>query len=77
DGGAEDEAAALGADDEVDVLAAEGVGEQFHGEGDAGGVGQERRDVAEEDPLLGEVVDVADEALEALDHAPQCNGARG
>ena len=29
DGGAEDEAAAFGADDEVDILAAEGIGQQF------------------------------------------------
>src|SRR5579859_1778255 len=68
DGGAEDESAAFGADDEVDVLAAEGVGEELDGEGEAGGVGEEGCDVAEEDAGLGEIGYVANQPVEIFGH---------
>lgn len=64
DGGAEDEAAGLGADDEFDTLAAVGVGHQLDGEGETPGIRQQRREILEENPGLGEVGDVADEGVE-------------
>src|SRR5215204_4536794 len=65
--GGQDEAAGLDADDLVDVAPAE-VDHRLvdhRGEGDL--VGQQRGDVLEDDPRLGEVGHVADEGPQALD----------
>ena len=61
---AEDEAAALDADDEVDALAAYGVGQRVDRQLEALGVPQQRGDVVEQDARLGEVRDVANLRLE-------------
>jgi len=66
DGRPEDEPAALGPDDQVDVVAAERVGQQFDRQGQPRRIGQQRRDVAEQDARLGEVGDVADQPLEVF-----------
>jgi len=66
DGGAEDEAAGLGADDEVYMLAAVGVGHELDGEGEGARVAKERREVLEADAGLREVFDLADEGTQLL-----------
>ena len=48
-----------------DALVLERRGQAVDGGAEGGRVSQERRDVLEDDPLLGEVRHVADEALEA------------
>ena len=60
---AEDEAAGLDADDDVDVLADEALGDRVEDDVERPRVGEERRDVLEEDPRGREVRDVADLAL--------------
>jgi hypothetical protein len=55
---AEDEAARLGGDHEVDVELARVLAEPRDGRVERCGVQQERRDVLEDDPRLREVVDV-------------------
>jgi len=60
DGGAEDESARLGADDEGDVLAAVGCGERLDDVAEEPRVGEHRGDVAEDDARLREVHDRAD-----------------
>jgi hypothetical protein len=57
---AEDEAAGLHADHDVDVLVLEGLGHELDGLAERGGVPKERRDVVEQDARLGEVGDLAD-----------------
>ena len=57
---AEDEAARLDADDDVDVLADEALGERVEHDVERARAREQRRDVLEEDPRLGEIGDVAD-----------------
>ena len=61
DGGAEDEAPALGPHDQLDALAAVGIGHQFDGQSQARRVGEQRRKVLEHDARLRVVRDVPDE----------------
>src|SRR5205085_6075063 len=61
EGAAEDESAGLDAHDRVDVLADEALGESVEDDVERARAGEERRDVAEEDPRRREVGDVADE----------------
>ena len=63
EGGAEDEAAGLDAEDEVDFAADVVGGEGVDELGEAGLVAEEGGDVVEEDAGFGEVGDGADEAL--------------
>ena len=58
---AEDEAARLDADDGVDVLADEALGDPVEHDVQRARAGEERRDVLEDDPGPGEVGHVADE----------------
>ena len=61
DHGAKDEAARFGPGDHVNMQVAERLGQIFDGEGETGGVGQQRGDVLEDDAGLGKVGDVANE----------------
>jgi hypothetical protein len=56
-----DEAPGLDAQDPVDVAVPEGIGEAVDRGAEGRGVGEERRDVLEDDPGLREVGDVADQ----------------
>src|SRR5206468_9057197 len=58
---------ALGADDEVDVLAAEWIRQQFHRQRQPRRIGQEWRDIAKQNAGLGEIRDVADQPLQMFD----------
>src|SRR5581483_1956901 len=60
----DDEPPGLDADDLADAPADEAVGDGVDDEGEALRVGEERRDVLEDDPRLGEVGDVPDEIFE-------------
>jgi len=60
DRGGDDEAAGLDADDLVDRAAPEADHDGVDRAGEGDGVGQQRGDVLEHHPLLGEVGDVAD-----------------
>ena len=66
DGGGEDEAAGLGAEDDVDVLPDVVPGEGVNHPRETGAVLEQGGDVVEEDAGLGEVGDGADERLERL-----------
>src|SRR5918997_1344735 len=67
DRGGEDEAAGLDPDHLVDVAAAEVDDRLVDHRGEADLVGQQRGDVLEDDPFLGEVGHVTDEGPQALD----------
>src|SRR6185503_854453 len=66
DGGAEDEPAALDADDEIDPLVPEREREAVDGGAEAGRVLHQRGDVVEEDAGLGEIGDVANLAFQII-----------
>ena len=70
DGGGEDEAAGLDADDAVDLDVAEAVGELVDGPAEGAGVAEQRGDVPERDAGLGEVGDLADQRAQpgVVDH---------
>lgn len=76
DGDAEDEAAAFGTDDEVDSLASVWVGHEFDGECERSGIGEQRREVLEDDAGLGEVGHVADKACKVV-HGQRISRPRG
>ena len=63
----QDEPARLDPDDLVDVPAAEVHDDQVDDRRERVGIGQDRRDVLEDDARLGEVGDVADQLLDLLD----------
>lgn len=60
DGGGEDEAAGVDADDFVDFRGAGGFAEEADGFAEEVGVGEDGGDVAEEDAGFGEIGDIAD-----------------
>lgn len=62
DGDAEDKATRFGADNKIYPLRAEGVCHEFNGEGKAARIGEEWREVFEDDPGFGIVGHVLDEA---------------
>lgn len=64
DGGGEDEAAGIDADDFVDFDAACGIAEEGDGVAEEGGIGEDGGDVFEDDSGFGEVDDIADGGAE-------------
>lgn len=77
DGDAEDEAAGLGSDDEVDAFASVGVGHEFDGQCESAGVCEEWCEVFVDDAGLWEVWDILDEGFEAGDGVGVHLGLRG
>jgi hypothetical protein len=63
EGAAEDEAACLDADDDVDVLTDEALGDRVEDDVKRARLREQRRDVLEQDPLARKVGDVTDLAL--------------
>ena len=55
--GAEDESSAFRPHDHIDALVAKRVGHELDGKREAGGAGQKRRDILEDDALLGGLED--------------------
>jgi chaperonin GroES len=76
DGNAEDEPARLGSDDQIDMLLSVRVRHELDGEGKAGSIGEQRRDVLEDDAGLGKVGNLTDQWLKCAVHGERVNVQR-